>query len=254
VYIKMMHYGWQLYDERRLAMDTAPLTPSSSAPADCTDESLISADFSRRDVLIGTVRSQTQLDYSLASLSYYAPVRTIAPADLPIARVALYEEGLAGPAVIAYHGRVTDIRVVRRTDIPVSQNRPNGDEAYYLFSVDAWESLPCPIVIEGTSRGRPAFTTEFLLMNARRSYQLVCIRSAAEYRLTAALCHLLDEAAEKTAPVFRRIGESHVLGAAEGILSLLHARGEVLFRCPLQAMHTQPAEVVHRLATLLGLR
>ena len=234
-------------------MDTAAPRPAS-APADYPNDHLASVDFSRRDVLIGTVRSQAQLDYSLASLSYYAPVRTISPEDLPIRRVALYEQGVSTPPVIARHGRVTDIRVVRRSEIPVPSGRPSGDEAYYLFSVEAWEALPSPILIEGTSRGRPAFTTEFLLANARRSYQLVCIHSAAEYRLTVALCHLLDEAAEKTAPVFRRIGESHVLGAAEGILSLLHARGEVLFRCPLQAMHTQPTEVVHRLATLLGLR
>lgn len=226
----------------------------SAVPADCPDEILASADFTRRSVLIGTVRNQQQFEYSLASLSYYAPVRTIAPENLTITRVALYEEGLSAPAVIERHGSVTDIRVVKRGDIPVPLSRPNGEEAYYLFSVSSWESLACPIAIEGTSRGRPAFTTEFLLTHARRSYQLVCIHSAAEYRLTAALCRLCEEATDKRTPVFRRIGDSHVLGAAEGTLSLLHARGAVLFRCSLEAMRTQPAEVIHRLAVLLGLR
>lgn len=234
--------------------NTSAAPSIGATPADCPDELLASVDFSRRDVLIGTVRSQQQLDYSLASLSYYAPVRTIAPENLPISRIAIYEEGLSRPAVIARHGSVTDIRVVKRKDISVPLSRPNGEEAYYLFSVSAWETLPCPIGIEGTSRGRPAFTTEFLLTHARRSYQLVSIRNAAEYRLTAALCRLCEEAANGKAPVFRRIGDSHVLGAAENTLSLLHARGEVLFRCSLQAMHTQPADVIHRLAVLLGLR
>ena len=96
-------------------------------------------------------------------------------------------------------------------------------------------------------------TTEFLLTHARRSYQLVSIRSAAEYRLVQALCHLRMES-ESSAASLRRLGEHHVLCAADGYLSLLHARGEVLFRCPLFALQTEPARVVHRLATLLGLR
>ena len=226
----------------------------SPVPADCTDEELADADLTRRDVLIGTVRSDAQFDYTLASLSYYAPVRAIPPSGLPVRLVALYEEGLTRLAGIKRYGEITDIRVVKREDIPVPMTRPNGEEAYYLFTVKSWEYLDHPIAIEGTSRGRPAFTTEFLLIHARRSYQLVCIHSPAEYRLVQALCKLCEEAKEGSLPAFRRIGESHVLGAAEGVLSLLHARGEVLFRCPLQAMQTEPAEVVNRLAVLLGMR
>ena len=133
-------------------------------------------------------------------------------------------------------------------------SRLNSAEAYYLFTVKAWTCLDHPIALEGTSRGRPAFTTEFLLTHARLSYQLVAIHSPAEYRLTQALCSLCAEAAERGVPVFRRIGESHVLSAAEGTLSLLHARGEVLYRCPLWNMQTQPAEVLGRIAWRLGLR
>lgn len=229
------------------------LKHQSPIPADCTDDELASADFSRRDVLIGTLRSDAQFDYTMASLSYYAPVRTVPPSDLPVRMIALYEEALTRRAGIKRYGEVTDIRVVKREDIPVPQSRPNDGEAYYLFSVRSWEFLEHPIAIEGTTRGKPAFTTEFLLTHARRSYQLVAIRSAAEYRLAQALGHLREES--ETTPVsLRRLGEHHILCAADGYVSLLHVRGEALWRCPLNALHTEPAEVIHHLALLLGLR
>ena len=234
------------------------LKHDSPAPADCPDDELASADFSRRDVLIGTLRSDAQFDYTVASLFYYAPVRTVPPSDLPVRMIALYEEALNRKAGIKRYGEVTDIRVVKREDIPVPMSRPNHGEAYYLFTVRSWELLEHPIAIEGTARGKPAFTTEFLLTHTRRSSQLVSIRSAADYRLTQALCHLCEEALPKetqASPVaLRRLGEHHILCAADGYLSLLHARGAVLWRCPLNAMHTEPAEVIRRLSLLLGLR
>lgn len=226
----------------------------SAIPADCSDGELALADFSKRDVLIGTIRSDAQFDHTMASLSYYAPIKTVLACDLPVRMVALYEAGLTRRPGIKRYGEVTDIRVVRREEIPVPLSRANGDEAYYLFAVREWKYLEHPISIEGTSRGRPAFTTEFLLTHARRSYQLVSIRSAAEYRLTRTLCALCEEAAAGQAPVFRRLGEPYLLGAAEGVLSLMHARGEVLLRMPLSAMLTEPAEVLNRLAVCLGLR
>ena len=231
------------------------LADPRSAPADCTDAELFAVDFSRRDVLVGTVRSDAQFDYTLASLSYYAPVKTVPAYELPVRLIALYEEGLTRRPGIKRYGEVTETRVVRRDEIPVPLSRPNGEEAYYLFSVRSWEYLEYPIGITGTSRGRPAFTSEFLLTHARRSYQLVSIASAAEYRLARALCRLYDEASvAEGRESMVRMGDSHILSVWEGSLSLIHARGEVLYRCPLWAMETQPAEVLERLAVCLGLR
>ena len=231
------------------------LKDPASAPADCTDEELAAADFSRRDVLIGTVRSDAQFDYTLASLTYYAPVNTVPPCDLPGRLIALYEEGLSRRPGIKRYGEVTEIRVVRREDIPVPLSRSNGEEAYYLFTVSSWIYLEHPISISGTSRGRPSFTSEFLLNHARRSYQLVSVTSAAEYRLTQVLCLAYLEATEEPAiETFRRVGDSHIISIGDGMLSLIHARGEVLFRCPLRAMESEPAEVLKNLARALGLR
>lgn len=230
------------------------LKDSSSSPADCSDEALAAVDFTCHDVLIGTVRSDTQFDFTLSSLSYYAPVKAVPPHKLPVRMVALYEEGLTRRPGIKRYGEVTDIRVVRRADIPVPMSRNNGDEAYYLFTVGSWAYLEHPISITGTSRGRPAFTSEFLLTHARRSYQLVSITSASEYRLTQALCRLYDESTTDGKEHFCRITEGYVISAAEGLLSLMHARGEILFRCSLRSMETEPAEILCRISLALGLR
>ena len=233
----------------------ARLKDPSSVPADCTDEELAAVDFDRRDVLIGTVRSDAQFDHALASLSYYAPVKTVPPHDLPVRIIALYEEGLTRRPGIKRYGEVTDIRVVKRSDIPVPMSRANGEEAYYLFTVRSWEYLDHPIGIVGTSRGRPAFTSEFLLTHARRSYQLVCVSSAAEYRLLQTICRLQEAvAADPQREFFLRAGEHHIISAAEGMLSLIHARGEILFRFPWRAMESEPADIVQRLSCALGLR
>ena len=230
------------------------LKQDSPVPGDCTDEELAAVDFTRRDVLIGTVRSDAQFDYTMTSLSYYAPVKTVPAHELPVRLVALYEEGLTRRAGIKRYGEVTETRVVRRDEIPVPLSRSNGEEAYYLFTVKSWAYLEHPIGIVGTSRGRPAFTSEFLLTHARRSYQLVSITSAAEYRLTQVLCLAYEEAtAEPAIETFRRVGDSHIISIGDGMLSLIHARGEVLFRCPLHAMESEPAEVVRRMAASLGL-
>lgn len=241
--------------ERLSELLTERLADPHSAPSDCTDEELSAVDFARRDVLIGTVRSDAQFDHTMASLSYYAPVKTVPPCDLPVRLIALYEDGLTRRPGIKRYGEVTEIRVVRRDEIPVPMSRPNGEEAYYLFSVKSWEYLEQPIGIAGTFRGRPAFTSEFLLTHARRSYQLVSIASASEYRLARTLCRMYDRASSpEGGESMVRAGDNHILSICEGVLSLIHARGEVLYRCPLSVMETQPAEVLEHLSVALGFR
>ena len=185
------------------------LLDEPSIPAPCADAELAAVDFSRLDVLIGTVRSDAQFDYCLSSNTYYIPAKTVTPNDLLPTTIALYEEGLTRRSGIKRYGRVTETRVVKRRDIPVPMSRPNPEETYYLFTVESWEYLPHPIALLNTARGKPAFTNEFLLTHCRRSYQLVAIRSPEAYRLCALLC---DPAiARGDTPVLRRVGDRHIL-------------------------------------------
>ena len=226
------------------------LKHDSPSPADCSDDELAQADFTRRDVLVGTLRSDAQFDYAMASLSYYAPVRTIPPSDLPVRVIALYEEAISRRAGIKRYGRVNDIRVVRREDIPVPQSRPNPEEAYYLFFVADWVYLEHPIAIQDTARGKPMFTSEFLLTHCRRSYQLLCIRSPEAYKLCRLLCDLGET--EGSTPVFRRVGERHLVTVVDSRFRLLDAAGRVLVDCPAAALQASPAEVLRRVIGALG--
>jgi len=94
------------------------------------------------------------------------------------------------------------------------------------------------------------FTSEFLLTHCHRSYQLLSIRSPETYRLCELLCHLAAEIGEK--PIFRRIGERHILTVTDGRLRLLTAEGDCLYTCSAAMLTKTPAEVLRRVAGALG--
>ena len=222
------------------------------APDPCTDEELAAVDFTRLDVLVGTVRSDEQLSHCVESNTYYVPAKTVTPADLPVAFIALYEEGLTCPNGISRYGRVTETRVVKRSDIPVPMSRQNPEEAYYLFTVEGWNELEHPIAIQDTARGKPMFTGEFLLTHCRRSYQLLCIRSPEAYRLCRLLCNLGE--IEGSTPVFRRVGEHHLITMTDGKLRLINAEGGCLYACPAEWLTRAPAEVLRGVVKAMGIR
>lgn len=230
----------------------ALLQGSSAMPAPCEDGELSAANLHTRDVLVGTVRSDGQFDYCMRTRTYYIPARTVVPEDLPVAVIALYEEGLNRSAGIKRYGHVTETRVVRRRDIPLPLSRNNPDETYYLFSVENWLYLEAPIAIQGTGRGKPMFTNRFLLHHCRRSYQLVAIRTPEEYRLCALLSRLAEDATAETA-IFRRVGEQHLITVAEGQMRLIDTGGRCLYTCSVERLTAEPAEVLHGVARGLGL-
>ena len=230
--------------------ELAALLDAPPAPLPCTDEELSGVDFSRLDVLVGTLRSDTQFDYCMETKTYYVPAKTVTTDDLLPSVIALYEEGLTRKAGIKRYGRITDTRVVKREEIPVPLSRPNPDEAYYLFSVADWIYLEHPIAIQDTARGKPMFTSEFLLTHCHRSYQLLAIRSPETYRLCELLCHLAADVGDK--PIFRRIGERHLITVADGRLRLLTAAGDCLYTCSAALLTKAPAEVLRRVAKALG--
>jgi hypothetical protein len=232
------------------ALRLAALLESDPAPIPCEDGELGEVDFTRMDVLVGTVRSDGQFDYCMAEKAYYVPAKTVTPADLPVTVIALYEEGLTRRAGIKRYGRVTDTRVVKRSDIPVPMSRPNPDDAYYLFSVADWVYLEHPIAIQDTVWGKPMFTNEFLLTHCRRSYQLLAIRSPEAYRLCELLCHLSETDSDK--PVFRRVGEHHLITVTEGRMRLLNAEGACLYACPARMLSDGPAEGLRGVVRALG--
>ncbi len=147
------------------------------------ESNLENVDWSYKDVLVGTVRTDEQLRYNIGGLCYYAPAKYISNSQFPIRYVALYEGDLKNTNGIRYYGKITDILKVRRNEIPVSRNKNNGDELYYFFKVERWDMLKNPITVKATVGGAPAFTNMFLLQNSTFTYQLFCINSPSQFKL-----------------------------------------------------------------------
>ena len=95
------------------------------------------------------------------------------------------------------------------------------------------------------------FTNEFLLTHCRRSYQLLAIRSPEAYKLCRLLCDLGGTASDK--PVFRRVGEHHLITVTEGRMRLLSAEGACLYACPARMLSDGPAEVLRGMVRALRL-
>ena len=220
-------------------------------PFICPHEELSKVDFSRLDVLIGTVRNDARFGYCMEARAYYIPAKTVTTDELPVSAIALYEEGIGRKPGIQRYGRVLETRVVKRAEIPVPMNRNNPEEAYYLFSVASWDHLEYPIAIQDTGRGKPMFTNEFLLTHCRRSYQLVAIRSPEAYNLCRLLCCLAAEV--MVGAIFRRVGQNHVITMTEGRVRILSAKGECLYTCSERQLKETPADVLRGAARALGL-
>lgn len=147
------------------------------------EEILENVDWSLKDVIIGTVRSDVQFKYNIDKLCYYAPSRFISASNFPIRYVALYEGELRNGNGIRYYGKIKEILKVRRCEIPVSRNRNNEDELYYFFKIEKWNVLKNPLEVKDTVGGAPKFTNMFLLKNCFSTYQLFSINSPSQFKL-----------------------------------------------------------------------
>ena len=209
-----------------------------------------------RGVLVGTLRTAEQLQYSMDTLRYFTPARFITEDLSSVRYIALYEEGIGTEPGIRLYGEVAAIQTVPRKTIPVAM-RPETDpaELYHEFTVKEWTTLPCPIHIMDTYRGRPRFTSLFLLRHSTRSYQLFEIRSDEDHRLM----HLLNRGVE--AMLFADdpahcaeydIAGSHRLEFRKGQILLRRSGGMILDLFPADWMLRHPRAGYVRLKRTLA--
>jgi predicted component of viral defense system (DUF524 family) len=147
-------------------------------------------DWNTRDVLIGDLRSTTQLQACLEHSFYHVPVSQIKDENLPIRYVALYQSrGLFGAeAGIRYYGEVKRCTRVIRRDIQFIPSE--SSEWYYYLEVKEWKTLSKPIAIKERGMGRQ-FTNMFLLEHSSEAPEL-SIRTEAEFRLFSELKRALN--------------------------------------------------------------
>lgn len=213
-------------------------------------EQLLSLNWSLRDVLVGTVRSQEQLAFCLKENRYYFPAKFMpAETDAQPRYVALHEEGLDGEACIRCYGKIMAFDQVQRSAIPVSMSRDNGEEAYVLVYVKEWRTLDNPIPIHDSYKGRPRYTNLFLLQHCNRSYQLFCIRSAEDYHTCATVIKAYNHRYET--PNLHVLGDKLILRTEEDDFMVMNAHGRIIDRFPVSLYEAHPASVIFRIADLM---
>lgn len=212
------------------------------------ENELINIDWAIRDSMVGTVRDSTALDYILEHNAYYIPARLIAPENFPIHYIALYELGIGSDPGIKLCGKVLTVRKLRRRkiDVPMSRNNPN--ELYYLFRVSYWDTLPRPIAIRGTQRGKPLFTNKFLLDNCTLSYQLFAVSSEEEFRLMVVINRLLEE--KENGSVYR-INDSYTLCRTNGFITVTDNSKVIVDRISVGSFLFDPADKFERIKKLV---
>lgn len=147
--------------------------------------------FTDRNVMVGTVRSTEQLEYNLSKNNYHVPAKFISKYNFPVKSIALYEdfEEFSG---IRYVGEVESYNKIRRKNIAFPMSRDNPREEYYFFQVKSWSQLKNPICSVDTRSGPPMFTTEFLLNNCRKTYELFTVTSQSQYDLLCRINEFID--------------------------------------------------------------
>lgn len=197
-----------------------------------TEEKLAKVDWNVRDVLVGSVRNESQYDYCIQNRFYYVPADQIPDERFPIRYVAMYLSKKASRPGIHCYGTVVRTEKVRRKEIPFPSSNPNQDRLYYRFTVNKWTRLKETIVYRDDRVYQPRFTNLFLLGNCRETYELFNIHSEEQYRLLTEIKRTFSDftmGTQQDDPVFR-VSEDRTIWAHEGCFILLNNAGEELGR------------------------
>ena len=214
----------------------------------CIEERLNACDWRYYDIMVGTVRSQEQLDYCLKNQCYYVPSRLVSDTKaVYIDYVALHEDTPQG-ACIRYYGKVDFLNNVERNTIPVPASRDNPQEDYLVLGVITWHKLEQPILVHDSYKGRPRYTNLFLLQHCNRSYQLFCIRSAEDYKICATV---IDTYNHRNHPSNLHIlGEKFILRTQGDSFMVMNDQGRVVDHFPIALYENRPSVVIRRLSNL----
>ncbi len=213
-------------------------------------EQLDTVNWAVQNVMVGTVRSQKQLAYCLKENFYYIPARLVPEKrDRYLEYVALHVEEADGSAYIKYYGRISNVSMLQRHQIPFPMNRENDQEQYLTITIEEWMTLENPIPVQDTIKGPPHFTNLFLLKHCNRSYQLFSISSAEDYKICASIIKAYNHRYEA--------GNLHILGGrfimrTEGEeFVLMNAYGRMVDRFPISLYEKRPSSVIFRIKDLL---
>lgn len=212
------------------------------------EERLARIDWSKRDVLIGTLRSNAQFQTCLEKRFYYIPQKLVADTDLPIHYVAMFQTPriFSDKAGIHFYGEVLRAALVRRKNIRevLMRNDADPEELYYRFAIREWIPLEKPILPKESGFVRE-FTNMFLLENSEFVPELL-LQSEEEYRFYTELKRRTGIALEDTGakPGFE-MGELKVL--FENGKIWLYCNGKAVNQCTVQEFSRHPNATFRRM-------
>ena len=217
------------------------------------EERLAKVDWSVKDVMVGTVRSEEQLNFNLQNNGYYVPEKYITKDMLPIRYIALHEQNVGSEPGIKRYGEVLTVRKIKRGRIPVPMSRNNSEEIYYYFNVRNWENLDKIIEIKDSNRGKPQFTNKFLLDNCTKSYQLFAISSEEEYRLMLEINKAFEnfDASQKSDnTAVYRINDKNTVYVSDGNFVITNDSGEIIDKISISSFAKKPREGFNKIKKL----
>ncbi len=208
------------------------------------------ASWDKRDVMIGTVRSEEQLQYNLKEHCYYVPGKFLPRERLPLSYIALFDWDEEGQPAIRLWSRVLTHKELPRGEIPVAM-RPytEATERYDYFTVEPWRKLPHRLSIGDIQRGKPLFTRSFLLEHCQNAWELFLPDSPESYRLLVAMRMLLDQADR---PCGYALSPSRALLLQKNRLILTDNHGKPLGSVPLTLCNSDPRSAYLCLKPLLS--
>lgn len=202
------------------------------------ESKLKKVDWNRKDVLIGTVRSQEQLEVCLAHNFYYVPASFKVEENLPIHEVAIYQsKDLYGRETgIEWYGEVASIEKLKRREI-IELYR-DSDDLYYRLNVLEWRKLDRKIETKEYGIRSIAFTNDFLLKHSNQVPELF-LKTKEEYRFLTELKRVASDAA--------LINDDQATGFSFGDYRVIFEEGEIrLFDQTGMLEHCKINDFIHR--------
>lgn len=215
-----------------------------------TEEALGWVDWSKWNVLVGSLTTAAQLEHNLQGNYYHVPACYVPEEALPVRYVSIYQSlhlfGDAGG--IRWYGEVEAVERLERRKVPLPVNRSNEGELYYVFRIKQWRTLPNPIAIREEWVSEPRFTNFFLLEHAAQSFELFAVQSEQDFRLTKLLCTLLET--EASCAAFR-LSENRTLLRNRNGFTVTDPRGKLLEQISLDDFRESPVGGLWRIKRAL---
>lgn len=148
--------------------------------------------FNNKEVLVGNLSSNKQLEENLKYKFYHIPYKEIKPSLKFIKYVAIAQtkaKGFGDDAGINYYGKVASFEVLKRSEI--KEIPKDSLELYVKFKIERWEKLDKKIELAGYRVLRRFYTNLYLLKNANVISELL-IKSEEDYRLFLELNRLVN--------------------------------------------------------------